>query len=237
MVEFITTPGLTHYPNAVADMECHVAALINGTGDERVWFLEHPPVYTAGTSAKPDGFINQSLREGGGPQAENVTRPSGQARGTDDFHLIPLYETGRGGQHTYHGPGQRVAYVMLDLKRRFQTPDVRRFVYDLEEWIIRSLADVGVTGVRRAGRIGIWVVGPDGREEKIAALGIRIRRGVSFHGIAINVNPNLSHFNGIIPCGIAEYGVSSLEKLGNPASMETLDQALKTQFYNVFGGP
>lgn len=201
-------PTLVNYPDAVAVMEQRVAQIAAGAESEMIWCLEHPPLYTAGTSANSADLINPRF---------------------------PVHETGRGGQYTYHGPGQRVAYVMLDLKRYYPMPDVRAFVHDLEEWIIQSLAALGVTGERRAGRIGIWVVDPEtGAEDKIAALGIRVRRGVSYHGISINLNPDLSHFDGIIPCGIRGYGVTSLEKLGVAATMENLDFALKNAFFEVF---
>lgn len=218
MPTIITAPDLIPYPDAVAVMEAHVDAMINGNAPDRLWFLEHPPTYTAGTSATEAGIKSLSLPLLGG----------------GDAHAIPLYESGRGGQHTYHGPGQRVVYVMLTLNRLYPTPDIRRYVYDLEEWIIRALADLGVVGERREGRIGIWVVKPDGREAKIAALGIRVRRGVAFHGLSINVNPDLTHFDGIVPCGISDYGVTSLADLVNSATMADLDQSLITQFYNVF---
>jgi lipoyl(octanoyl) transferase len=215
-IEFITSEGLMEYPAAVAAMEAQVAAIADGVGHERVWFLEHPPVYTAGTSATPDGL---------------------RSIGEDKFDF-PIYETGRGGQYTYHGPGQRVAYVMLDLRRLYPEPDIKRFVHDLEQWIINTLQVFDIKGERRYGRIGIWVVDPaTGIEAKIAALGIRVRRGVAFHGISINLNPDLSHFDGIVPCGISEYGVTSFEKLGLYVTMADLDIALKEQFYNVFGVP
>ena len=196
------------YPEAVALMESRAAAIRAGTASEMVWLVEHPPLYTAGTSAKASDLI--------------------------DGARFPVYQTGRGGQYTYHGPGQRVAYVMLDLKTRGQ--DVRRFVHDLEEWLIESLALLGVTGERREGRVGIWVARPGmpGVEDKIAALGVRLRHWVSFHGVAINLNPDLSHYTGIVPCGIREHGITSLAQLGNPASMTDLDRALRQAFRQVF---
>lgn len=197
--------GLTPYPAAVAAMESRIAAIHAGTAPERIWLVEHPPIYTAGTSARPEDLIDPRF---------------------------PVYATGRGGQYTYHGPGQRVAYVMLDLHRR--GPDVRAFVCDLEEWLIRALARLGVKGERRQGRVGIWVA-QDGREDKIAAIGVRIRHWVSYHGISLNVAPNLENFSGIVPCGIREHGVTSLAKLGVPAVMETADAALKEAFAEVFG--
>jgi lipoyl(octanoyl) transferase len=181
-------------------MERQVAAIRAGEAEEQVWLLEHPPLYTAGTSARTEDLLNPRF---------------------------PVHATGRGGQYTYHGPGQRVAYVMLDLKQRYQgTPDLRHFVWTLEDWLIRTLAALGVQGERREGRIGIWVTTPAG-EAKIAALGIRVRQGVSYHGISLNVSPDLSHFQGIVPCGIREYGVSSLAALGVDAGMAEVDAALK----------
>jgi lipoyl(octanoyl) transferase len=203
--------GLIAYDEAVAAMEARAAAIAEGRADELVWLLEHPPLYTAGTSADP-----ADLRE---------------AR-------FPVYQTGRGGQFTYHGPGQRVVYLMLDLRRR--GPDLRRYVATLEEWIIRTLAAFNVRGERREDRIGVWVRRPDkgeGHEDKIAALGIRVKRWVSLHGIALNVDPDLSHFSGIVPCGISEqrYGVTSLVDLGHAVSMAEVDMALRTSFEALFG--
>jgi len=172
---------------------------------EQVWLLEHPPIYTAGTSARDEDLI--------------------EAR-------FPVYRTGRGGQFTYHGPGQRVAYAMLDLKRR--KPDVRAYVCDLEEWLIQALAELGVKGERRQGRVGIWVQ-RGMREDKIAALGVRIKRWVSLHGVALNVDPDLSHFTGIVPCGVTQHGVTSLADLGIVASMADVDVALKRSFGKIFG--
>jgi lipoyl(octanoyl) transferase len=198
------------YLEAVAAMEERAAAIATGTAPEQVWLLEHPPLYTGGTSAKP-----QDLHD---------------AR-------FPVFQSGRGGQFTYHGPGQRVAYVMIDLKRR--KPDVRAYVNNLEEWIIRTLGDFNVRGERRADRIGVWVRRPDkgdGFEDKIAAIGVRLKRWVSLHGIAINVEPDLKHFTGIVPCGVADprYGVTSLVDLGLPVTMGDLDVALKRRFAEVF---
>jgi lipoyl(octanoyl) transferase len=198
------------YVAALAAMDKRVAAIANGTLPELVWLLEHPPLYTAGTSAKPQALIAPRL---------------------------PVYAAGRGGQFTYHGPGQRVAYVMLDLNRR--GPDVRRFVAGLEEWIIRTLARFGVTGERRAGRIGVWVRRPGkgpGYEDKIAAIGVRIKHWITLHGIALNVDCDLSHYGGIIPCGISEprYGVTSLADLGRRATLRELDVALRDEFGGVF---
>jgi lipoyl(octanoyl) transferase len=196
------------YPTAVAEMEARVAAIRNGSGRELVWLLEHPALYTAGTSANPEDLLN--------------------ARG------LPVYQTGRGGQYTWHGPGQRVAYVMLDLTRH--GADVRRYVRNLEDWILRALAQFNVTGERRAGRVGIWVARGSGREDKIAAIGVRVRRWVSYRGIAINVEPDLSHYAGIVPCGVADpnLGVTSLVDLGLPVTMEDLDNALMATFGEVF---
>lgn len=206
-VEWRLSAGLVPYEAAVAEMEAQVAAIRAGAGPERVWALEHPPLYTAGTSAAADELLD----------------PGG----------LPVYRSGRGGRYTWHGPGQRVAYVMLDLKARGS--DVRAFVCDLESWVIATLARFGVTGERRAGRVGIWVVRPSGREEKIAAIGVRVRHWVSYHGIAINVAPDLSHFAGIVPCGISEHGVTSLEALGKLPEMPAFDDALRAEFENVFG--
>ncbi|ANK83450.1 MAG: lipoate-protein ligase B [Rhizobiales bacterium NRL2] len=194
------------YPAAVGWMERRAAAIRDDGADECVWLLEHPPLYTAGTSA----------------DAADLLTP-------DRF---PVHRTGRGGEYTYHGPGQRVGYVMLDLRRR--GPDVRRFVNDLERWVIGTLAEFGIAGERRQGRVGVWVETAEG-EKKIAALGIRLRRWVSFHGIAINLNPDLEHFGGIVPCGISDYGVTSFAELGVAASMADLDAALKRQFDEIFG--
>ena len=198
------------YLEAVAFMEARVAAIAAGTEAECVWLLEHPPLYTAGTSAEPKDLLSP-----------------------DRF---PVYQSGRGGQYTYHGPGQRVAYVMLNLKNR--GADVRGFVHDLEEWLIRTLAGFQVRGERRDGRVGIWVDrGPTNlgrREDKIAAIGVRVRKWVSFHGIAINVEPDLSHFSGIVPCGISQYGVTSLWDLGLTPTLEEVDSALIATWDEVF---
>ncbi len=210
MVEWITSDGLTDYDKAVAFMEARAEAIARGEADEAIWLVEHPPLYTAGTSAKP----------------ADLTDP-------DRF---PVYEAKRGGQYTYHGPGQRVAYVMLNVGERGH--DVRRFVQDLETWVIAALAEFNVTGEIREGRVGVWVERPekpraiDGsvREDKIAALGIRLRKWVSFHGLSINVDPDLEHFSGIVPCGIREHGVTSLVDLGLPVTMADVDVALKRTF-------
>ena len=214
-VEWRIEPSLTGYPEAVEAMEARVAAIRAGQAPELVWLVEHPPLYTAGTSASVGDLLQP-----------------------DRF---PVYRTGRGGEYTYHGPGQRVVYVMLDLKRR--GPDVRRFVHDLEEWIIRTLAAFAVDGERREGRVGIWVERrdplhgsrPGGSEDKIAAIGVRVRRWVTYHGIAINVEPDLEHFGGIVPCGIREHGVTSLVDQGLPVGLPDLDAALRASFPGVFG--
>ena len=192
-------------------MEERVRLIHEGSAGELVWLLEHPPLYTAGTSAKRADLLQP-----------------------DRF---PVYEAGRGGQFTYHGPGQRIAYVMLDLRKR--GPDVRRYVCNLEDWVIGALSTFNVTGERRDGRVGIWVDRGAGREDKIAAIGVRIRRWVTFHGVSINVDPDLSHFSGIVPCGIGDenLGVTSLVDLGLPVSMADLDVALKAAFDPVFGEP
>ena len=194
------------YPEAIAFMEERVAAIHASTAPETVWLLEHPPLYTGGTSAQPSGLLMP-----------------------DRF---PVYQTGRGGEYTYHGPGQRIAYVMLDLNQRGR--DLRQYVHDLEDWIIAALTRFNVIGERREGRVGIWVDRGNGREDKIAAIGVRVRRWITFHGISINVDPDLSHFNGIVPCGIAEHGVTSLTDLGLPVTMADLDVALKETFNTVF---
>src|SRR5271169_4567311 len=194
------------YEPAVEEMEARVAAIRAGTASELVWLLEHPALYTAGTSARDEDLL--------------------------DPRRLPVHRTGRGGRYTYHGPGQRIAYVMLDLARR--GPDVRCHVHRLEEWIIRTLARFDIRGERRDGRIGIWVVRPEGGEEKIAAIGVRVRRWVTYHGLALNVDPELDHYRGIIPCGIAEHGVTSLARLGVRATMAELDDALRATFAEVF---
>jgi lipoyl(octanoyl) transferase len=203
--------GVVPYPDALAEMDAQAGAIAAGAAPDLVWLLEHPPLYTAGTSAKPGDMIDARF---------------------------PVFDAGRGGQFTYHGPGQRVAYVMLDLKRR--TPDVRRFVATLEEWLIRTLAAFGVQGERRDDRVGVWVRRPDrgeDREDKIAAIGIRVRRWVSLHGISLNVAPDLTHFSGIVPCGVSEprYGVTSLADLGVHATMADVDALLRQEFETLFG--
>lgn len=204
-VEWDVAPAPVPYPEAVARMEARAAAIAAGTAGELVWLLEHPPIYTAGTSADDGDLLDARF---------------------------PVYRTGRGGQFTYHGPGQRVGYVMLDLKSR--KPDVRAYVRDLEEWLIRTLAEFGVKGERREGRVGIWVQ-RGLKEDKIAALGVRIKRWVTFHGVSLNVSPDLAHFSGIVPCGISQHGVTSLADLGIKASMADVDAALARSFKGVFG--
>lgn len=214
-MEWKITDGLTDYDAAVAFMEARAAAIAAGEAEECVWLLEHPPLYTAGTSAR----------------REDLTDP-------DRF---PVHDSKRGGQYTYHGPGQRVVYVMLDVGKRGH--DVRRFVQQLEEWVIAALAEFNIRGEIREGRVGVWVrredkpLTPGGQpaEDKIAAIGIRLRKWVSFHGISINVEPDLSHFSGIVPCGITEYGVTSLVDLGLPVTMGDVDVALRQSFERVFG--
>lgn len=214
-VEWIVAEGLTTYPKALEFMESRADAIRSGTAGECVWLVEHPPLYTAGTSANEKDLIS----------AER----------------FPVFQTGRGGEYTYHGPGQRVAYVMLDLKRRRE--DVRAFVAALESWIIRALDRFNVRGETREDRVGVWVARPERprmhpdrvAEDKIAAIGIRLRKWVSFHGISLNVEPDLSHYSGIVPCGISEHGVTSLVDLGLPVTMADADDALLVAFREVFG--
>jgi lipoyl(octanoyl) transferase len=215
-VEWLVSPGLTGYAEALASMEALADAIAAGSASERVWLLEHPPLYTAGTSAKDGDLLDPRF---------------------------PVHRVGRGGQFTYHGPGQRVAYVMLDLRAR--RPDVRAFVAALEGWLIAALAALGVEGETHEDRVGVWVARPDKppalggapAEDKIAAIGVRIRRWASFHGVALNVAPDLSHFAGIVPCGISEarFGVTSLADLGRPATMGQADAALRAAFEGWFG--
>jgi lipoyl(octanoyl) transferase len=204
--------GLVPYDTALAAMQTQATAIRAGTAEETVWLLEHPPLYTAGTSAQPGDLSN----------------PDG----------FPTYDAGRGGQWTYHGPGQRTAYVMLDLTRQhgqIAPRDVRKYVWGLEEWVIRALDQLNVRGERREGRVGIWVTDSAGGEAKIAAIGVRVTRWVSWHGIALNVSPNLAHFGGIVPCGIREHGVTSLEALGLTTTLEDADLALQSAWGGVFG--
>ena len=214
MVEWIQSDGLVPYDEALAFMEARAGAIARGEADEAIWLLEHPPLYTAGTSAKPEDLVEP-----------------------DRF---PVYEAGRGGQYTYHGPGQRIIYVLLDLNKRGR--DVRAFVAALEGWVIAALAEFNIKGEIREGRVGVWVTRPDKapnldgspREDKIAAIGVKLRKWVSFHGISINVEPDLSHFQGIVPCGIREHGVTSLVDLGLPVTMDDLDTALRLKFGQFF---
>ena len=204
-IRWETASGVTDYPDALARMDAEVAAIGQGA-EELIWLLEHPPIYTAGTSAKPADLV--------------------------DATRFPVFETGRGGQYTYHGPGQRVAYAMLDLKKRGN--DVRAFVAGLEDVIIGTLAEFNILGERREDRVGVWVRHGTS-EDKIAALGIRVRKGITFHGLSINLNPDLSHFGGIVPCGVTEHGVTSFADLGINTTMDELDTALKMSFVKIFG--
>ncbi|MGB3690267.1 MAG: lipoyl(octanoyl) transferase LipB [Jannaschia helgolandensis] len=212
--DWITSDAPVPYPDALTAMQDRVASIRNGTANEAIWLLEHPALYTAGTSARP----------------ADLTDPA----------RFPVYEARRGGQYTYHGPGQRVVYTMLDVGARGR--DVRAFVQTLETWVIAALAEFGLTGHIREGRVGVWIERPDKpplpdgtpREDKIAAIGIRLSKWVSFHGLSINVEPNLSHFNGIVPCGITGHGITSLVDLGLPVTMDDLDAALKRTFGHAF---
>ena len=205
-IEWQINENPVDYTAAVAEMERRVAAIRDGAAPELVWLLEHPPLYTAGTSAREEDLL--------------------------DPRYLPVHRTGRGGRYTYHGPGQRIAYVMLDLSRRER--DVRCHVHRLEEWMIRTLARFAVRGERHEGRVGIWVVRPGGGQEKIAAIGVRVRRWVSYHGVALNLDPELDHYRGIVPCGIAEHGVTSLAALGVAATMAEVDTALRATFAEIF---
>jgi lipoyl(octanoyl) transferase len=209
-VEWAIADGLVPYAEAVAAMEARVEAIAAGEAAERVWLLEHPPLYTAGTSARDEDLVEPER--------------------------FPVFRSGRGGQFTYHGPGQRVAYVMLDLNRR--TPDLRRYVAALEAWLIATLAAFNIRGERREDRIGVWVRRPEkgtSAEDKIAAIGIRVRRWVTFHGVSLNVEPELAHFAGIVPCGVRDHGVTSLVDLGIPVTMPEVDAVLRAEFERVFG--
>jgi len=208
LMEIMVSKDLVPYEEALCVMEKRVDDIRNGKAGECLWFLEHPPLYTAGTSARDEDLTDARF---------------------------PVFKAGRGGQYTYHGPGQRVVYVMLNLKKRQSVPDIKKYVSQLEEWIITSLSELGVTGGRREGRIGIWV-DTGTVEAKMAAIGVRIRHWVSFHGIAINVDPDLSHYSGIVPCGISNYGVTSLSKiLGRHVSLGELDKLLLSSWEGVFG--
>jgi lipoyl(octanoyl) transferase len=217
LVEWRISDRPVPYEMAVGEMERRVAAIRDGSAGELVWLLQHPPLYTAGTSARPEDLL--------------------------DAARLPVFKSGRGGQYTYHGPGQRIAYVMLDLAsaRPGRGRDVRCHVWRLEEWAIAALARFNVRGERRDGRIGVWVAGAHGREDKIAAIGVRVRRWVSYHGLALNVDPDLDHFRGIVPCGIdpasSGFGVTSLARLGVSVAMAEVDAALRTTFDRVFGAP
>ncbi len=214
MVQWEISDGKVDYNIALEKMDNYVQKIISGEADEKIWLLEHPPLYTAGTSANKKDLVEPNR--------------------------FPVFETKRGGQYTYHGPGQRVVYVMLDLNKRGK--DVKKFIENLEAWIIHTLAEFNVVGQSRSGRVGIWVERPDKpkningliEEEKIAAIGVRLRKWITFHGLSINLDPDLSHFQGIIPCGIKEYGVTSLVDLGLPVSMADLDIALTKSFSKVF---
>ncbi|WP_449473795.1 lipoyl(octanoyl) transferase LipB [Sphingobium chungangianum] len=205
-IEWRVDSAPVDYPHALADMEARAAAIFDGEASERVWLLEHPPLYTAGTSADPSELIDPRF---------------------------PVHDAGRGGRYTYHGPGQRIGYLNIDLRERGK--DVRNFVHHLEGWMIDALGDLGIAARRAEGRIGIWTDDRDGREAKIGALGIRVRRWVTLHGFSINVDPDLSHFGGIVPCGLAEYPVTSIAALGKNASMADLDAALKAHFPAFLG--
>ena len=207
MTQWNISHSLVAYPDAIAGMEQRVADIISGSKDELVWLLEHPALYTSGTSAHAPDLI--------------------------DHTRFPVYAAGRGGQYTYHGPGQRIAYVMLNLKAR-DAMDIRAYVQNLERWIIATLAHFGVTGMIREGRVGVWTLDKNGQEAKIAALGIRVRKWVTFHGISLNVAPDLSHYAGIVPCGIQQFGVTSLKALGVDTTMAEVDAVLRSQFDNIF---
>lgn len=209
-IDWVVSEGLVDYEEAVTAMEARAARIAAGEARECIWLLEHPPLYTAGTSARESDLVARER--------------------------FPVYASGRGGQYTYHGPGQRVAYVMLDLNRR--TPDLRRYVSALEAWLIATLAQFNIRGERREDRVGVWVRRPDKGptvEDKIAAIGIRVRRWVSFHGVSLNVEPDLDHFTGIVPCGITEHGVTSLVDLGYPVTMPEVDAILRAQCEEIFG--
>lgn len=205
-IDWEVSPGLVEYQAALTRMEARAAAIATGSAREEIWLLEHPPLYTAGTSADPSEMLDARF---------------------------PVFTAGRGGRYTYHGPGQRVGYIMLDLKARGQ--DVRAFVHAVEGWVMAALADLGVAAWRAEGRVGIWTLDRDGREAKIGAIGVRVRRWVTFHGFAINVAPDLSHFSGIVPCGLPEFPVTSLADLGLDSDMAAVDHALKRHFTSFLG--
>ena len=206
-IEWRVDEGLVPYPDALSDMEARAAAITEGTAGERVWLLQHPPLYTSGTSADPVELLDKRF---------------------------PVFDAGRGGRYTYHGPGQRIGYVQINLGARRK--DVRNFVHNLEGWVIAALGEFDVAARRADGRIGIWTDGPDGREAKIGAIGVRVRRWVTLHGFSVNIDPDLSHFSGIVPCGISEYPVTSLAQLGKDVSMADFDAALKRHFPSFLGG-
>lgn len=209
MIDFRKDNDLIDYDVAHEFMKERVSDIISGTKSELLWFLQHSEIYTAGTSAKEADLVSP-----------------------DRF---PVYNTGRGGEYTYHGPGQRIAYVMLNLNRLHnKKPDLRKYVSTLEEWIINSIHHFGVTGETRSNRVGIWVKDKYGSEDKVAAIGIRVKKWITFHGISLNINPNLDNFSGIVPCGISDYGITSLEKLGVKANIEEIDEVLKKEFYKLF---
>jgi lipoyl(octanoyl) transferase len=206
-IEYKIDKNLTFYNDAISFMEHRVSDIIANKAPECLWLVEHPPLYTAGTSAQKQDLL--------------------------DANRFPVYETGRGGQYTYHGPGQRVGYVMIDLKQR-NAQDIKKYVYDIEQWIINTLAVLKIEGQRRVGRVGIWVVLADNSEAKIAAVGIRVRKWVTYHGIALNISPDLSHYKGIVPCGILQYGVTSLKDLNIDISVQEVDKILIEEFKNIF---
>ncbi len=208
-VEWVVAEGLVGYDEAVREMEARAALIADRLAPERVWLVEHPPLYTGGTSARPEDLL---IRD-----------------------RFPIFQTGRGGQFTYHGPGQRVVYLMLDLKRR--GADLRAYICRLEAWLVDTLAAFNVTGETRAGRVGVWVRRSPGREDKIAAIGVRVKRWVAYHGISLNVEPDLTHYSGIVPCGIAEHGVTSLVDLGIPVTMAEVDLQLRHSFEKIFATP
>jgi lipoyl(octanoyl) transferase len=207
-MNFEISNSLVEYPFALEKQQAYVEDIINNKAEDLIWLLEHPPLYTSGTSAKISDLL--------------------------DANKFPIFEAGRGGQYTYHGPGQRIAYIMLNLKNYYKQPDLRRFVSDVEQVIIDTIADFGIEGFRREGRVGIWVQPKNQPEAKIAAIGIRVRKWVSFHGLSINLNPDLSHFNGIVPCGLPQFGVTSLHELGVKIKTSELDDSLAKNFKNIF---